>query len=192
MVLAFQGESPSRRLVRGFNLANLLYGFGDASGAGFGASWVNCGIGSSQECQVKYRFGRWGDGASGESSNFCELRNLVDALSQMGRGGDLAGVEVFLFTDNTTAEAAFNRGSSSSKKLYELVKEVKLMEMVFGTKIHIIHVAGKRMIEQGTDGLSRGCLTDGVMIGQVMTSFIPLHQHAVERSPTLLPGYGKE
>lgn len=79
----------------------------------------------------------------------------------MGKDGRLSGVEVFLFTDNSTAEAAFARGSSTTESLFDLVKRLKLMEMVFRARIHVIHISGKRMIAQGTDGLSRGCLTEG-------------------------------
>ena len=38
-----------------------------------------------------------------------------------------------------------------------------------------------RMIEQGTDGLSRGDLLEGVMKGQSMLDFIPLNESAIER-----------
>jgi hypothetical protein len=183
----FRESTPSLRLVRGFHIAKVVYGFGDASGAGFGSSWVEgVGIDKSVSRPVHYRFGRWGSDADDKSSNFRELCNLVSTLEQMAEAGELTGMELFLFTDNSTAEAAFHRGSSSSKLLYELVKKVKVMEMLFLTRIHIIHVAGKRMIQQGTDGLSRGCLTDGVMIGREMSSFVPLHRHALERSNGLL------
>jgi hypothetical protein len=104
----------------------------------------------------------------------------------MGEKGELSGVEVFLFTDNSTAEAACSRGSSSSKPLFELVKRFKLMEMVFRTKIHVIHVAGARMIAQGADGLSRGCLSEGVMRGEKMEVFIPLHLSAADRAPRII------
>lgn len=127
-----------------------------------------------------------GKDGEGKSSNFRELCNLVEALEEMGKSGNLAGVEVFLFTDNSTAEAAFNRGSSSSPLLYELVKRVKLLEMVFKAWVHVIHVAGTRMIDQGTDGLSRGCLMKGVMQGKSILSFIPLPQMAIERSASLV------
>ena len=53
-------------------------------------------------------------------------------------------------------------------------------------RLHFIHVAGTRMIEQGTDGLSRGELCTGVMGGKTMLSFIPLHESAVDREPELL------
>ena len=41
------------------------------------------------------------------------------------------------------------------------------------------------MIEQGTDGLSRGDMYDGVMRGDSMLKYIPLHLNALERSPGL-------
>lgn len=134
---------------------------------------------------IRYRFGRWGSDVEGASSNFRELLNLVETLETMAKTEELSGAEVFLFTDNSTAEAAFHRGSSSSKRLHTLVRKLKLLEMVFIMRLHVVHVAGKRMIEQGTDGLSRGCLTDGVMIGREMSSFIPLHEDALSRSGDL-------
>jgi len=39
------------------------------------------------------------------------------------------------------------------------------LEMHFGAHINVCHVAGKRMIAQGSDGLSRGNLNVGVMAG---------------------------
>ena len=41
------------------------------------------------------------------------------------------------------------------------------------------------MIAQGTDGLSRGDLLEGVLNGEKMMSFIPLHVSALEREPAL-------
>jgi hypothetical protein len=163
----FQGKTPSMRLIRGYSLARVLYGFGDASRAGFGASWVEQTCAQSGNA-VRYRFGWWGKEGMDKSSNFRELRNLLDTLETMGANGELLGVEVFLFTDNATAEAAYGRGSSSSEGLFLMVKHLKLMEMLYQSRIHVIHVAGKRMIVQGTDGLSRGSLQDGVMQGDDM------------------------
>jgi hypothetical protein len=42
------------------------------------------------------------------------------------------------------------------------------------------------MIQQGTDGISRGNLLEGVMTGRKMISFVPISLGAVERSPKLL------
>jgi len=51
--------------------------------------------------------------------------------------------------------------------------------------LHVLHVSGKHMQAQGTDGLSRGCLDAGVLAGSSMLSFVPLHQSALEIEPTL-------
>jgi len=42
------------------------------------------------------------------------------------------------------------------------------------------------MIEQGTDGLSRGDFTQGVMRGTNMLHFVPLNRDAIARQPSLL------
>ena len=40
-----------------------------------------------------------------------------------------------------------------------LIFRLRIIELTGLTKLHVIHVAGTRMIDQGTDGLSRGyCL----------------------------------
>ena len=66
--------------------------------------------------------------------------------------GLLDDAELFMFTDNSTAERAFWKGSSHSPKLCELVLRLRTLEMHSGVIIHIIHVSGKRMIKSGVDG----------------------------------------
>jgi hypothetical protein len=109
----------------------------------------------------------------------------VETLEEMGARGDLEGREIFLFTDNMVSESIASKGSSTSKPLYDLVVRVYKLEMKRQCNIHFIHVAGTRMIAQGTDGLSRGEMYEGVMNGKAMLTFVPLHQSAVERSPAL-------
>jgi hypothetical protein len=53
-------------------------------------------------------------------------------------------------------------------------------------QLQVIHVAGTRMILQGTDGLSRGNLTEGVMAGIPMLQFVPLHLSPLDRYAALL------
>jgi hypothetical protein len=55
--------------------------------------------------------------------------------------------------------------------------------------IHLVvcHVAGTQIIVEGGDGVSQGLLNKGVMAGDPILSFIPLHLSALERSPDLLP-----
>ena len=53
--------------------------------------------------------------------------------------------------------------------------------------LRVIHISGKRMIAQGTDGLSRADLSEGVMQGKPIENFIPLHLDALEREAGLRP-----
>jgi hypothetical protein len=58
---------------------------------------------------------------------------------------------------------------------------------VYSSQLVLSHVAGTRMIAVGGDGVShRGLLNEGVMAGEDILSFIPLHLSAIERSPTLV------
>ena len=176
----FSLETPPLRLVRGKSVWEAVYGFGDASGKGFGGSWED-------RNKIHYRLGSWGSDGDGTSSNFRELKNLVQTLDEMGLKGHLTGREVFLFTDNSTAERAFYKGTSSSELLLLLVLEARMIEARHGCVIRLIHVSGKRMIAQGTDGLSRGNFNEGVMSGKSMLSFVPVSESATERSLTLKP-----
>ncbi len=172
--LLFSASSPTKRLVRGSRIGAAIFGFGDASGTGFGSSWES-------KPNTSFRFGTWGKDMEFESSNLRELQNLVDTLEEMSKRGELTGCEIFLFTDNSTAEAAFFNGSSKSQKLFDLVLQVRKLEMDMCTKIHLCHVAGERMKVQGSDGLSRGNLNVGVMAGKAMMEFVPIHLGAIER-----------
>jgi hypothetical protein len=163
--------------------ANVLYGFGDASGLGFGSS-IRLGDGT-----VLWKSGTWSHSFAAEkSSNYFELANLVFALEDLLEKGELADHEIFMFTDNSTAESAHFKGTSkSSKSLNDLALRLRKIEMQGSCKIFVIHVAGTRMIWQGTDGLSRGDENAGVMAGEDMLSYVPLHERAIDRSAELLP-----
>ena len=58
--------------------------------------------------------------------------------------------------------------------------------MKYGCSCLVSHVAGKRMITQGADGLSRGALNEGVMNGEDLMTFLPFHLSALQRSIKLL------
>ena len=183
----FDHSAPVHRLVRGRKMSSAKLAFGDASGGGFGSSWE-----STQKTEVPdvdshvgFRFGTWDASSSDMSSNYREMRNLVETLEVMATERELEGCELFLFTDNATAESAFFKGSSSSKHLFELVLRLRKLEMSQSCRIYVSHVAGTRMIAQGSDGLSRGNLSEGVMRGMSMHEFIPIHKNALERSSGL-------
>ena len=175
----FEGDVPVRRKVRPRQRAVAIYGFGDASGKGFGSSFV---IGE----ELIFRHGQWATTVEVESSNYRELSNLVLAVEEAGRDGHLSDCELFLFTDNTTAEGCYYRGTSNSRKLFELVLRLRKLQVEGDIFIHVIHIAGTRMIEEGTDGLSRGNINEGVMTGANILSYIPLHLNGRERQQELL------
>jgi hypothetical protein len=85
---------------------------------------------------------------------------LLEGLKEASREHSLEGLEVFIFTDNTTTEATFWKGPPRSKALSEIVLEMRKLEMTTNMRIlHVVHVSGRRMIQQGTDGLSRADLS---------------------------------
>lgn len=174
---------PPFRRVRPSSTATLMYGFVDASGPAFGASHQRAG-----SSDIHYHYGQWTSSVSSEeSSNWRELGNLVFYLEGLEPKGELVDTEVFMFTDNSTAEAAFWKGTSQSRKLCDLILRLRQLEMRTGMILHVTHVSGKRMIAQGTDGLSRGDHSTGSMAGSSISSFIPLHLSPFHRSETLLP-----
>jgi hypothetical protein len=174
-----EGDQPRARKVRSKNRATAYYGFGDASSGGFGATVARPG-------GLHGRFGLWGRDEETKSSNYCELRNLVDTVEDKAKEGYLKDGELWLFTDNLTAESCFYKGGSSSKLLHELVLRLRKLEMDFGFTLHVVHVAGTRMITKGMDGLSRGIMLEGVVKGEDMSSFVDLSKTALERHPALL------
>jgi hypothetical protein len=167
--------------IRSKSLVIAKYTFGDASGSGFATSTVTVG-----ESDLSVLYGTWNEKMSDNSSNFKEFGNFVTHLKQAALTGEVDGAEVFMFTDNATTEAAWFNGTSKSKLLFNMVVELKLLELTHGVKFHLIHVAGTRMISQGTDGISRGMLMEGVLTGESMLSFIPINKGAHMRSEDLV------
>jgi hypothetical protein len=175
----FASEIPPEVNLRSKEIVTVIYGFGDASGTGLGATFT-CGSGFT------FRIGVWSSDESDQSSNWREFTNIVDSLEDEASAGNLMNSEVFMFTDNSTVEACAIKGSSSSPKLLGLVVRLRAMTTLYGIRIHIFHVSGTRMIAQGTDGVSRGFLGEGIMSGESMVSFIPIHMTATERSGGLV------
>jgi hypothetical protein len=108
LTLLFSAEKPPRRTIRSIKISEALYMFGNASGAGFGSSLM---IGK----EIHYLHGQWNTSFSHESSNYRELGNLINAIKAASSKGLLKNSELFVFTDNTSAESAFFKGTSSSQ-----------------------------------------------------------------------------
>jgi hypothetical protein len=115
LLLLTSSPKPPLKLSRPRSNACVYYGFGDASGDAFGASFQ---IGNN----IHFDYGQWTTQVSKEeSSNWRELANLTEALEDQVHHHGLQDCELFLFTNNTTAEAAFLKGTSKSPRLFELV-----------------------------------------------------------------------
>jgi hypothetical protein len=107
-------EDPLLRRVRARSKVNILYCYRDASGSGFG--WcIDFGGG------VRYDLGEWCEHIQEATSNYPELRNLINAMVRVAQEGRLEGCEVFLYTDNQTDEGAYCKGTTKSRPLFELI-----------------------------------------------------------------------
>ena len=159
-----------------------LYIVGDASGEGFGS----CVWRQGDEV-IDTEFGRWTATVTEEkSSNFREAANLVVRLRRLIDANSIPrGTEVFICTDNAVAESTYFKGSSKSSPLHNLIVELKRLEMEGWLIIHFIWIPGTRMIAHGTDGLSRGDTSSGVMGGKEFLSLLPLNESALDRQPSV-------
>ena len=175
----FQLEAPPLVSDRVSKLALVIYAFTDASGLGFGDTFLF-------DSDIEYTIGTWGVDEECESSNYKELRNTVDAIERHAEEGKLTDSMLFFCTDNSTVENALYHGrSKTSRLLHELVVRMKLLEAKYGFQLLVIHISGERMKAQGTDGVSRGQLTEGVMNGISMFAFLPMHETALQRGPLM-------
>jgi len=185
-------EVPPKILARPVKGACVSFCFGDASGDGYGFSASIRGL-----PELEYEFGKWKEKFSKRaSSNLREALNLLQALQHLVEAGKVPpGTDVWIFTDNFVTERAFWKGNAGGKELFEVVLEMRKLEMTGAIFIHVIWVAGTRMIQQGTDGLSRGDFSNGVMLGEAMRTHVPINLSPVARSPKLadwLQSWAKE
>ena len=123
--------------------------------------------------------GTWGKDDDFQSSNWKEFENLVQTLEHEASQGALKGALVIFAVDNSTVESSIYKGNSSSPKLFNLIIRFKNVELHSGARFIVSHVSGERMKSQGTDGVSRGNLKEGVSIGHDMLSFYPGHLSAI-------------
>ena len=80
------------------------------------------------------------------------IKNLVDSLEGWMYELSLNGSQMFLFTDNTTVESAFWKGTSKSRKLCDLILRMKCIAMFNDLDLNVMHCSGRRMQNQRTDG----------------------------------------
>jgi hypothetical protein len=128
------GDKPAMRCVQSNRMLMANYRFGDASLAGFESTVKRPG-------GIHGRFGLWGKDKEDKSSNYRELRNLVETVKKEAGKGYLRNSELWLFTDNSTAESCFFKGGSSSKLLHKLILRLRKAKTQYGFVLHVVHVA---------------------------------------------------
>jgi hypothetical protein len=111
---------------------------------------------------------------------------MVEALEEEGRAVNLNNCEVYFFTDHSTIESVLHKGKSSSHKFLELVIRCIAVQAKYSVVVRVCHCAGARMIASGGDGISRGQVNEGVIAGEPMSEFLPLHVLPLERLEGLL------
>jgi hypothetical protein len=102
--------------------------------------------------------GTWAPHVKIYDSNWRELRTLLGTLERIHQEGTsyVQGGTLFYFTDNSSVYFIIKGGSSRSPELHKLARTIKMMEIELGCRLEPIHVPGLLMIDQGTDGQSRG------------------------------------
>ena len=129
--------------------------WGDGSGTGTGGTAHLPGL------QLEMWMGAWSKQVVvHESSNWKELRTLdltvERILTDPFKRKAVEGTTFFYFTDNMVTYYIAQAGSSSKPGLHVLIERIKLNIMKLRCQLEVVHVPGKMMICQGTDGLSRG------------------------------------
>ncbi len=147
MLFLAEKEQYVKRSVRSVCALTAYLEFGDASSLGLGST-------VKQPDRVHNHFGLWARDEEGESSNYRELQNLVETVKEKAGAGYLTHGKLWIFTDKLMAESCFFWSGLSSKLLHKLVLQLRKAEMTHKFVLHMVHVAGTRMIEQGMDRLS--------------------------------------
>ena len=180
LLIFFQGGTPLQVLPRPVAGASFVaYGGGDASGEGYGGQLQPLGM------KPLLRRGFWCPSAAEESSNWRELRNIIDTIQEDASDGRLVGCEVWMATDNSTAANAYHRGTSTSRQLHDMVTELRMLTLRGNFVLHLYHIPGTRMIASGIDGLSRGEIHVSSLTRALQT-LLPLNKKtAIQRSPSL-------
>lgn len=140
------------RPARGHRAGTLIPTFGDGSGTGTGGTIEVPGT------EMSMWMGQWAPLTRNRTSNWKELKTLMLTLQEIAvaHPDEVAGSTLFYFTDNTPTYYVSAAGSSPSPGLHEQVEQIRHLELALDCRLQVVHIPGKAIIEQGTDGLSRG------------------------------------
>lgn len=154
--------------------AQVIYSFGDATGSGFGATF------SINENIFYSSISQWNSNFSSESSNFRELVNLVFFIEEAQEKGPF-GVQNFLFSLIIALQNQLSSKGPHLRIMLDLILRLQKLQLHKHMMINFIHVSGKRMIAQRTDGFLREITPMGAMAGSSFMEYVPLHLNALER-----------
>ena len=140
------------RIAWGTSAGTLTPAFGDGSGTGTGGTFI------LPNSPLRMWKGKWVPCVYSHSSNLKELGTLHVTLEVIlsESSGEVRGCTLFYFTDNSTTYWICSKGSSRNSSLHRLLEEIRALEVQLECHLVVIHVPGLIMIQEGTDGLSRG------------------------------------
>ena len=90
---------------------------------------------------------------------------------------------VFFINDSSIVEGVVDIGNTPSRALFEHILRIKRVQFRFKFVLHIIHCSRTRMPFQGTDGVSRENLNQGLLSGNHLRACMKLNLSACERFP---------
>ena len=131
---------------------------GDGSGTGAGGT-LNFHHHGENVKDTEAWMGTWvRKKALDESSNWKELRTLLEFLRREARGpgSRFRNRRIFYFTDNTTTYDVCRKGKSGTRGLHLMVREIKGLCATMNCLLTVLHIPGRETINQGSDDLSRG------------------------------------
>lgn len=144
----------SGRVSRTQRAATLVPTFGDGSGTGTGGTFR-----LPTDPELRMWRGKWRPAVYSFPSVWKELSTLEQTLLRIREAKDsdsVHGTTVFYFTDNSGVYWIATTGSSKSPNLHSLIERIRELELELGCMLQVVHVPGLVLIQQGTDGLSRG------------------------------------
>ena len=102
---------------------------------------------------------------SERSSNYRELRNILDNLKGLCEDRKLKGCELFLFTNNLVVVHAYYKDSLVSRMVFDLVLRMIKIHITREFILTVTRISGIRVQECGMNSLSRGITAKGMIFG---------------------------
>lgn len=167
------------RMVRAIHASILVPTFGDGSGTGTGGTF------HLPFATLRMWKATWGIQVYHFTSNHKELSTLRLTLEHIKSTSptSVRHTTLFYFTDNSCTYWVCMKGSSRQPHLHSELVAIRDLELELGCHLAVVHVPGKVIIREGTDGLSRGVwvsplhaqLPRDVLLPNI---FAPLHPDA--------------